>query len=143
MVQDLSGPFKTTTPDSPSPLQALSAMMTTVPSNVDYPLFYVPDGQPFKLLTDSAARKHLQSMSALLGLSRSLIFHDFCMVGPLGTLEGVYLFKISRPKEPVPPIVFEVYHIAPFSYFPSVSCLQVSPPCLTSSLYLYWVFGDL
>ena len=39
--------------------------------------FSVPHGQAFKPLTDSAARKHLKSVSTLLGISRSLIFYDF------------------------------------------------------------------
>ena len=63
------------------PVTPLSAMLTTLPTNVDSPLFQVPHGQAFKPLTDSAARKHLKSVSAWLGLSRFLTFHDFCRGG--------------------------------------------------------------
>ena len=59
------------------PVTALLAMLATLSTNADSPLIQVPHGQPFKPLTDSAVRKRLKSVSALLGISRSLTFHDF------------------------------------------------------------------
>ena len=69
---------KTTTLDIPylgcstlCPVQAFSAMLTTLPSNVGSPRFQVLHGQVFKPLTESSVMKHLKSVSALLCLSRS------------------------------------------------------------------------
>ena len=71
----------TTTLDVPSlgssalcPVVVLAAMLAKFPSSVDSPLFQIPHGQVLKPLTDSAARKHLKTVSALLGLPRSLTF---------------------------------------------------------------------
>ena len=75
---------KTTTVNIPSlgasalcPVKALQAMIACNPSKQDSPLFQVPHGHTYKPLTDSAARKHLKSVSTLLALPRSLMFHDF------------------------------------------------------------------
>ena len=59
------------------PVAALSAMLAKFPSSVDSPLFQILQRQHLRPITDSTARKHLKSVSALLGLARTLIFHDF------------------------------------------------------------------
>ena len=76
---------KTTTIDVPSlgasqlcPVKALTHMLTAYPSDNDSPLFQIHHDQVVRPLTASAARKHLKYVSLLLGLSRSLTFHDFC-----------------------------------------------------------------
>ena len=81
-------PVKTTTVNIPSlgasalcPVKALRAMIAANSFHQDAPLFQVPHGHTYKPLTDSAARKHLKSVSTLLELPRSLTFHDFCRGG--------------------------------------------------------------
>ena len=76
--------IKTTTVDIPylgasalCPIAALQQMMATYPSHSDSALFQIPQGKTLVPLTDSAARKHLKQVSSLLGLHRSLTFHDF------------------------------------------------------------------
>ena len=76
---------KTTTVDIPylgasalCPIAALERMLATYPSHPDSPLFQIPQAGLLGPLTDSAARKHLKQVSLLLGLHRSLTFHDFC-----------------------------------------------------------------
>ena len=59
------------------PVAALKQMPATYPSHKDSALFQIPQGLALKPLTDSAARKHLNHVSVLLGLPRSLTFHDF------------------------------------------------------------------
>ena len=75
---------KTTTIDIPylgasalCPIAALKQMLATYPSHQDSSLFQIPQAGSLIPLTDSAARKHLKQMSSLLGLHRSLTFHDF------------------------------------------------------------------
>ena len=51
------------------------------PANPDSSLFQVPHGHTYKPLTDSAARKHLKSVSTLLALRRYLTFHNFHRAG--------------------------------------------------------------
>ena len=79
---------KTTILDIPSsgssalcPVTALLEMLSKIPYNADSPLFQVPHGHLYRPLTDSSARKHLKSVSTLLGLPRPLTFHDFCHGG--------------------------------------------------------------
>ena len=76
--------MKTTTIDIPylgasalCPIAALKQMLATYPSHQDSYLFQIPQGLAPKPLTDSAAKKHLKHVSVLLGLPRSLTFHDF------------------------------------------------------------------
>ena len=52
-------------------------MLATHPAHLDSPLFQIPQADLLSPLTDSAARKHLKQVSSLLGLHRSLTFHDF------------------------------------------------------------------
>ena len=59
------------------PVKALRAMIACNPLDQDSLLFQVPHGHTYKPLTDSAARKHLKSVSTLWALPRSLTFHDF------------------------------------------------------------------
>ena len=75
---------KTTTVNIPSlgasalcPVKALRQMLACIPSSQDAPLFQIPHGHSYKPLTDSAARKHLKTISTLLALPRPLTFHDF------------------------------------------------------------------
>ena len=59
------------------PVKALREMLAYIPPDQDAPLFQIPHGQSYRPLTDSTARKHLKSISTLLALPRSLIYHDF------------------------------------------------------------------
>ena len=70
---------KSTTIDVPQlcPVKALTHMITAYPSDNDSPLFQIHYGHAVRPLTDSDAMKHLKYVSSLLGLSRSLTFHDF------------------------------------------------------------------
>ena len=75
---------KTTTVDIPylgasalCPIAALERMLATHPAHPDSPLFQIPHADSWFPLTDSAARKHLKQVSSLLGLQKSLTFHDF------------------------------------------------------------------
>ena len=96
--------MKTTTLDIPSlgysalcPVSALLGMLDKITSNADSPLFQVPHGPLYRPLTDSAARKHLKSVSTLLGVLRPLTM-IFVGVGLLGLFRVGYLFRKSRPK---------------------------------------------
>ena len=75
---------KTTTVDIPflgssalCPISALKQMLSQYPSHPDSPLFQISQAASLTPLTDSAARKHLKQVSSILGLHRSLTFHDF------------------------------------------------------------------
>ena len=114
---------KTTTVDIPylgasalCPIAALERMLAAHPAHLDSPLFQIPQADLLSPLTDSAARKHLKQMSSLLGLHRSLTFHDFRRGGggggALGPFSMEFPFRISRPRVPGHPVVYG--NILPF-----------------------------
>ena len=96
---------KTTTLDIPSlgasalcPVRALREMLDRIPSNQDSAFFQIPHGHIYKPLTDSAARKHLKSVSTLLALPKSLTFHDFRRGGVSWAFShGVPVQEIQAP----------------------------------------------
>ena len=59
------------------PVAALKSMYRTVPASKNSPLFVVHSQGKLLPLADSAARKHLKSISALLNVSPHLTFHSF------------------------------------------------------------------
>ena len=108
---------KTTTVDIPylgasalCPIAALERMLATHPAHPDSPLFQIPQADLLSPLTDSAARKHLKQVSSLLGLHRSLTFHDFRRGGggggALGPFSMEFPFRTSRPRVPGHPVVY-------------------------------------
>ena len=106
--------MKTTTVDMPylgasalCPIAAVERMLAAHPSHPDSPLFQIPQADLLAPLTDSAARKHLKQVSLLLGLHRSLTFHDFRRGGggALGLFSMEFPFRIYRPRVPGHPIV--------------------------------------
>ena len=123
------------------PVRALREMLDRIPSNQDSALFQIPHGHIYKPLTDSAARKHLESVSTLLALHRSLSM-NLVGVGHLGPFLMGYLFKKSRPKEPglqtVSGDIFPYQHLM-FHKFRMPLDLTSFPSLL--SPYFYWVFG--
>ena len=82
--ETLQDRVKTTTVDIPflgssalCPISALKQMLSQYPSHPDSPLFQISQAASLTPLTDSVARKHLKQVSSILGLHRSLTFHDF------------------------------------------------------------------
>ena len=116
-------------------------MLAAYPSDQDSPLFQLHHGQVARPLTDSTARKHLKYVSSLLGLSRSLTFHDFRRGGPIQTWGSSSGDPSSRNM--VLQLCLEIHHTTPLPPFSGSYHLYVSPLLLTSSPYLYWVFGAL
>ena len=96
---------KTTALDIPSlgasalcPVRALREMLDRIPAYQDSALFQIPHGHTYKPLTDSAARKHLKSVSTLLALPRFLTFHDFRRGGASWAFScGVPVQEIQAP----------------------------------------------
>ena len=94
---------KTTTVDVPClgssalcPVTALKQMLFKYPSHSDAPLFQIPNVVSLTPLTDSTARKHLNQVSNILGLHRSLTFHDFCRGGSFWAFQhGVPIHHIQ------------------------------------------------
>ena len=69
-------------PHSPlCPVQALLTMFRVFSASTDSPLFQIFRSGALFPLTDSRARKHLKHISAVLGLQKSLTFHDFRRAG--------------------------------------------------------------
>ena len=140
---------KTTTVDMPylgasalCPIAALKRMLATHPSHPDSPLFQIPQADLLAPLTDSAARKHLKQVSLLLGLHRSLTFHDFRRGGLLG-----FSAWSSHSGYPGPGYLdiqlCLAIHCPSSCPVTSFSCIQITLVFLASSLYLHWVFGAL
>ena len=59
------------------PVTALQSMFTLIPPSKTSPLFSVHRQGVLVPLADSAARKHLKSVSSLLNISPHLSFHSF------------------------------------------------------------------
>ena len=59
------------------PVKALNLMLSHIPQVKDDPLFQIPTLGHILPLTDSQARKHLQSVCQHLNLVRRVTFHDF------------------------------------------------------------------
>ena len=102
MVKTLQDRVKTTTVDIPylggsalCPIAALERMLATHPAHPDSPLFQIPQANLWSPLTDSAARKHLKQVSSLLGLQKSLTFHDFRRGG------GTWAFQHGVPIQDI------------------------------------------
>ena len=135
---------KTTTVDIPylgasalCPIAALQQMMATYPSHSDSALFQILQGKTLVPLTDSAARKHLKQVPSLLGLHRSLTFHDFRRGGGGGLLGPSSMecpFKTFRPRALGLPIVSGVT----LSSLPPNHRFQqlLAPTCMPSLLSL-------
>ena len=113
------------------PIAALERMLATHPSHPDSPLFQIPQADLLAPLTDSAARKHLKQVSLLLGLHRSLTFHDF-ISDTTGRLTGYLDIQLC--------LAIHCPSSCPVTGF---SCIQIILVFLASSPYLYWVFGAL
>ena len=78
------------------PVSAIKAMLSMRQSQTDQPLFQVHSGGPWKVLTDSVARKHLKRVSSILDLPRSLTFHNFRRGGATWAfLKGVPIQQIQ------------------------------------------------
>ena len=52
-------------------------MLSAIPGSPNDPLFQIPKGRAFILLTDSTARKHLKKVCKILRLRSPLTFHLF------------------------------------------------------------------
>ena len=136
---------KTTTIDIPylgssalCPIAALKEILATYPSHQDSSLFQVPQAGTPTPLTDSAARKHLKQVLVLLGLHRSLTFHDFYGGGGGGGAPGLFSmefpFRTSKPREPGHPIVSGA--ILPFLLPSHRLKLHLDHTCMSSLLFL-------
>ena len=74
----------------------------------------------------------------------SLAFRHICILGPLGPSEGVSLFKISRLKEPGPPIVFGgISHCPPLILLKYLMLLDLTSMPGLLSLPLLGVWGPV
>ena len=119
-------------------------MMATYPSHSDLALFQIPQGKTLVPLTDSAARKHLKQVSSLLGLHRSLTFHDFRGGG--GGFLGLPAWSAHSRHSGPGHLDFQLclaLHCPPFLPVTGFSGFYLPLVCLASSHYLYWVFGPL
>ena len=141
--------MKTTTVDIPylgasalCPITALERMLATHPVHPDSRLFQIPQADLLSPVTDSAARKHLKQVSSLLGLHRSLTFHDFRRGGHLGLSAWSSHSGYPGPGYLVIQLCMAIYYpsCCPVTSF---SCIQIIFALLASSPYLYWVFGAL
>ena len=116
-----------------------------ISAHPDSPLFQIPQAVLLAPLTDSAARKHLKQVSLLLGLHRSLTFHDFRRGGGGGGgLLGLsaWSFHSGYPGTGYLDIQLCLSIHCPSSCpVMSFSCIQIILVFLASSPYLYWVFG--
>ena len=138
---------KTTTVDIPflgssalCPITALKQMLAKYPSHSDSPLFQIPQAASLTPLTDSAARKHLKHVSSILGLHRSLTFHDFCRGGAPWAWSAHSAH--SGPGDLDLQLCLETY-CPPFISVTGFCCIYIPLVCLAFSPYLYWVFGPL
>ena len=62
-------------------IQTLQEMLSLLPGESNDPLFRIPRSHGLVPLTDSMARRHLRSVSQILGLNPSLKFHNFRRAG--------------------------------------------------------------
>ena len=120
-------------------------MLNSCSLNRDAPLFQIHHHSSIVPLTDSYARKHLKKVSKILGLSKSITFHDSVVVALLGHSGMGYLCKTSNHREhgclPVfrDTLIFPLLFPLPFlplsshillfdySYLAPGTCMQFSP----------------